>query len=92
MKGRSRVGTVVLHALLCLLPVAILTLPLLARRYPGERLLLTLGSPRPRRFARAHSTRRPARSRSALLAVRGGLLLACSLAVRPPPASQHVTR
>jgi hypothetical protein len=80
----------VLHALLCLLPVVVLTLPLLARRYPGERLLLALGSPRRKRFPRAHSARRPARSRRTLVAIRGGLLLACSLAVRPPPAS-HAT-
>jgi len=77
----------VLHALLCLLPALALAVPLLARRYPGERVLLALrGSkrverpPRPRAYL-------PSRGREAIAAVRGGRLIGCSLAVRPPPAS-----
>jgi hypothetical protein len=70
--------------LLCLLPALLLGLTLLARRYPGERLLLAAHTAR-----RAHwphprsSARRRPRPRPAL--ARGGLLLAHSLAVRPPP-------
>ncbi len=74
------------HALLCLSPILALAIPLLARRYPGERVLLALrrqqsiGWPRPQSFA-------PPRSRPAALSVaRGGQLIACHLAVRPPPA------
>lgn len=73
-----------LHAILCLLPALALALTLLARRYPGERVLIALrGEPRAR----------PARVRSSasayhsivLAAVHGGLLIGRSLAVRPPP-------
>jgi hypothetical protein len=74
----------VLHAILCLLPALALALPLLARRYPGERALIALrGSPRARRP-------RPRFSASTchsvvLAAIQGGLLIGRSLAVRPPP-------
>jgi hypothetical protein len=75
----------VLHAVLYLLPAFILALPLLARRYPGERALIALRRversswPRPRSSA-------PTRRRVVLVIVRGGRLIGRSLAVRPPPA------
>jgi hypothetical protein len=75
-----------LHALLCLSPILALAIPLLARRYPGERALLALRRqessswPRPRSFAL------PTGRRAASPAARGGQLIARHLAVRPPPA------
>ncbi|HEV3320105.1 MAG TPA: hypothetical protein VG053_10350 [Solirubrobacteraceae bacterium] len=73
-----------LHAILCLLPALTLAIPLLARRYPGERVLIALRSePRARR-----ARPRPAASTCrgfVLIAVRGGRLIGRSLAVRPPP-------
>jgi hypothetical protein len=75
----------VLHAILYLLPAVVLAIPLLVRRYPGERALLALRRverapwPRPRSSVRV-------RHRAVLLVVRGGRLIGCSLAVRPPPA------
>ncbi len=76
-----------LHALLCLAPALALTLALLARRYPGQRLLIELRKPPLRvRFVR----RAPDRSvppRAWVLPVRRGSLLAWSLAVRPPPVA-----
>ncbi len=75
-----------LHALLCLLPALVVAIPLLARRFPGERALLALRRaepphwPRPRRCA-------PPRRPVVLLTVRGGLLIGRSLAVRPPPVA-----
>jgi hypothetical protein len=70
--------------LLYLLPALALAGPLLLRRYPGERRLLALiagrSKPRRRPGARTTSTARPR-----ALVPRGGLLIACSLAVRPPP-------
>jgi hypothetical protein len=74
----------VLHAVLCLLPAVALAIPLLARRYPGERVLLALRRAEPARWPRPRSTM-PARRRVVLLAVRGGRLIGCFLAVRPPP-------
>jgi hypothetical protein len=70
--------------LLCLLPALVLALTLLARRYPGERLLTAARASRSARWPRARSS---ARTRPRLYATipRGGLLLARSLAVRPPP-------
>jgi hypothetical protein len=75
----------VLHAILCLLPALALALTLLVRRYPGERALIALrGEPRARRTRRSFSA---GGYRSVVLAaVHGGLLIARSLAVRPPPA------
>jgi hypothetical protein len=74
-----------LQALLYLVPVLVLALPLLARRYPGERRLVALAcashGPRPPARARVNPC---VRSRAAV--PRGGLLIASSLAVRPPPA------
>lgn len=72
--------------LLYLLPATMLAFVLLTRRYPGERALIALrGSLRKRRWERARSslTKRP---RVVTVAVHGGLLIARSLAVRPPPA------
>ncbi len=69
---------------LCLLPMLALALPLWLRRYPGERMLSALSYK-----ARERTRRRASQARASLplvlSAVRGGLLLACSLAVRPPP-------
>ena len=71
-------------AVLCVLPALVLPAMLALRRYPGETMLLQL-APRAKRRRRAE-TRRARTSRDAAAAVpRGGLLLACSLAVRPPP-------
>jgi hypothetical protein len=70
---------------LCLLPVLALATPLLLRRYPGERVLLSrLGTPVAPRRRRATSSRRWALAPRTLVP-RGGLLVASSLAVRPPP-------
>jgi hypothetical protein len=75
----------VISGLLFLLPALSLAIALLARRYPGERRLLALRRresharwPRPRSSlsVRAHIP---------LSFARGGLLIARSLAVRPPP-------
>jgi hypothetical protein len=74
----------VLHAILCLLPALVLPAVLLARRYPGERLLIALAPKRRRRWPRPRSSAGP-RRRVLLTAVHGGLLIARSLAVRPPP-------
>lgn len=72
---------------LCLAPALALAIALLARRYPGERLLTALA-------ARHRARRRPALTASdpTLAHVharvpRGGLLMAFALAVRPPPAA-----
>jgi len=77
--------TALLHAILCLLPAIALVLPLLARRYPGERVLLALRSERGVRWPRPLSSV-PVQRRARLLAVRGGELIGYSLAERPPPA------
>lgn len=70
--------------LLGLLPAPLLGCLLLARRYPGERLLLRracpLGARRPR--APRSST---APQRVAVRMPRGGRLIGFALAVRPPP-------
>jgi hypothetical protein len=75
----------VLQALLCLSPVVALAIPLLARRYPGERVLLARGDPRPLRWPRPRSSKR-LRRRVVLQLIRGGRLIGRSLAERPPPA------
>jgi hypothetical protein len=68
----------------CLLPALVLVVPLVARRYPGERVLAKLATGWRRRRPRARSS--TPRPRAVFAAVpRGGLLLARSLAVRPPP-------
>jgi len=70
--------------LLCLLPALLFALMLLARRYPGERMLVAAYATRSARWPRARSSARTHRRIVATIA-RGGLLLAHSLAVRPPP-------
>jgi hypothetical protein len=75
----------VLQALLCLSPAIALAIPLLARRYPGERVLLARRDARPVRWPRPRSSRRLRRP-IVLQLIRGGRLIGCSLAERPPPA------
>jgi hypothetical protein len=75
----------VLHAVLYLLPAVILLLPLLVRRYPGERMLIALQPAKRTRWARPRSST-PSRRRVVHVLVRGGRLIGRSLAVRPPPA------
>ncbi|HZL48526.1 MAG TPA: hypothetical protein VFC30_05880 [Solirubrobacteraceae bacterium] len=74
-----------LHAILYLLPAVVLVIPLLARRYPGERALIGLRRAERTRWARPRSSI-PVRRRVVLVVVRGGRLIGSSLAVRPPPA------
>jgi len=73
------------EVLLYLLPLVALAIPLLVRRYPGERALVGLRNlgRRPRWSRRVACV--PPRSRMLMRVVRGGRLIACSLAVRPPP-------
>jgi hypothetical protein len=75
----------VLHAVLYLLPAVLLVIPLLVRRYPGERVLIGLRRVERTRWPRPHASV-PTHRRVVLVAVRGGRLIGCSLAVRPPPA------
>lgn len=95
---RPRAGLIIVMALagvmalaesdpnaLCLLPLLALAWPLLFRRYPGERVLAGLGT-RPRsRWPRPHALLSRL-ERVVMVAPHGGQLIACSLAVRPPPA------
>jgi hypothetical protein len=71
--------------LLSLLPALLLGCALHARCYPGERLLIALRharrAPWPHPRSSEHSRRRVVR-----VAAHGGLLIGCSLAVRPPPS------
>ncbi|HEU0249923.1 MAG TPA: hypothetical protein VFR48_04275, partial [Solirubrobacteraceae bacterium] len=68
---------------LCMLPALLLAVPLLLRRYPGERLLSSVSCVKqPRRVAALGS--QPPRTVVKMMP-RGGLLIARSLAVRPPP-------
>jgi hypothetical protein len=77
----------VLTGILCLLPALALAATLLAKRYPGERTLTRLAAPgRRMRWERPHASV-PRAARSFAVAVHGGLLIARSLAVRPPPAA-----
>jgi hypothetical protein len=67
-------------------PALVLALPLLAGRYVGEQRLARLAAAldcAPRRPAPALA---PNARRASHRLPRGGRLLACSLAVRPPPA------
>jgi hypothetical protein len=71
-------------ALAYLLPPLVLLVALLRRRYPGERALL--GLIRARRAGRREPVTSPtARGPCRGMMPRGGRLIACSLAVRPPP-------
>lgn len=70
--------------LLYLLPALLLSVPLLVQRYPGEqRLTSCMTSTRRRPPRRAFSARKPIGPQR--LVARGSLLIAQSLAVRPPP-------
>ncbi|HTB49895.1 MAG TPA: hypothetical protein VK701_02885 [Solirubrobacteraceae bacterium] len=72
--------------ILFLLPALALALVLLTRRYPGERALARrLGASRHARAERPGASV-PRAARPFAVAVHGGLLIARSLAVRPPPA------
>ena len=76
----------VLTGILCLLPALALAAALLARRYPGERTLARLAASKQRiRWERPRAST-PHAARSFAVAAHGGLLIARSLAVRPPPA------
>jgi hypothetical protein len=70
--------------LLFVLPALLLGLVLLARRYPGERLLVAARAQRTR-WPHAQSQPRARTRPAAATIARGGQLLASSLAVRPPP-------
>jgi hypothetical protein len=76
----------VLEALLYLVPLVALAITLLARRYPGERVLIALCDAEPAAWTRSLAYV-PTRGKVLLRVVRGGRLIACSLAVRPPPMS-----
>jgi hypothetical protein len=75
----------VLTGILFLLPALALALVLLARRYPGEHTLTRLRASRRARWARPRASL-PRAARRHAVAAHGGLLIARSLAVRPPPA------
>jgi hypothetical protein len=74
------------------LPALALVLLLALRRYPGELTLVALCRARegPRRGASPTLT--GPRLRRGPAVPRGGLLLACSLANRPPPGALPATR
>ncbi len=77
----------VLTGILCLLPALALAATLLAKRYPGERALARLADPKRRmRWERPRASA-PRAARAFTVAAHGGLLIARSLAVRPPPAA-----
>jgi hypothetical protein len=71
---------------LCVLPALVLIVLFVLRPYPGERVLAAVARARrrPRRPARSSA---PVALEARVLVPRGGLLLARSLAVRPPPAA-----
>jgi hypothetical protein len=71
---------------LCVGPALVLLVVLALRRYPGERILAVLTARRGRHRAWARTSSQPPRSAD-IASPRGGLLLARSLAVRPPPAT-----
>lgn len=76
------------EGLVMLAPALAFAVPLLTGRYVGERTMTRVRSARatvpvPRRRSTAA---RPKRRPSLALVPRGGLLLASSLATRPPPA------
>ncbi len=71
------------EGMLYLLPALLLLVPLLAKRYPGERLIGALRVRRARRHARVRAAL--ARSAIELPVPHGGRLIAVSLAGRAPP-------
>jgi len=72
-------------AVLCVLPALALALLLTLRRYPGERILARRAPVALRRRSAASAGAPP--TRFVICRPRGRLLLAFSLAVRPPPAA-----
>jgi len=80
-------------SVLSVLPALALALVLALRRYPGEKTLLAL-SRSCRRDRRRRTSARLSRPRCWIgpSVPRGGLLLACSLADRPPPPLLLATR
>jgi hypothetical protein len=65
----------------------VLALPLLGGRYVGEERLVRLARRAPVRRPRPRSAAPPVGHRAVRRAApRGGLLIAASMAVRPPPA------
>lgn len=82
---------VAVTALLHLLPALALIALMALRRYPGERTLVRLAATE--RRPRATSAITAARCTGSRKRVpRGSLLIACALAVRPPPSSAVVIR
>ncbi|HEX5308448.1 MAG TPA: hypothetical protein VFW38_05135 [Solirubrobacteraceae bacterium] len=70
---------------LCVAPALLLCVPLLFRRYPGERLLAAVDGRAHNRRRRGSRCLRPGGA-AGPIHPRGGLLIARHLAVRPPPA------
>jgi hypothetical protein len=74
----------VLEAILYLLPAVALVIPLLARRYPGERVLVALRGKYYVPWSRPRSSAKVRRD-VVLVAAHGGLLIGRSIAGRAPP-------
>jgi len=70
-----------------LAPALLIALLVCRRRYPGANLLVAMRSRALRRQPRRGLAPLAAAARALTVAPRGGLLLACSLAVRPPPGA-----
>ncbi len=73
-----------IESLLFVTPFLVLLGLLMTGRYPGERLLLQLAGPRPRRRKRRPPARTPPRDHRPV-GPRGSALLAASMAGRAPP-------
>jgi len=75
-----------LPALAYLAPALMILAVLAFRRYPGERVLAAALERRRDRRGRARAPRGAVRKRTPrALVARGGRLIGCALAVRPPP-------
>ncbi len=79
-------------SVLGVLPALALALLLALRRYPGERTLVALRRAREGARRGASPTLTGPRLWRGPAVPRGGLLLACSLANRPPPRTLPATR
>jgi hypothetical protein len=79
------VSAPVVQAVAYLLPAIVLLGFLSARRYPGEPALLAAIAAR-RRWSKPAPADASVSGAARVLLPRGGRLLSCSLAVRPPPA------
>jgi hypothetical protein len=77
--------------LLLTMPALVLALPLLAGRYVGEDRLAVLAAAFVAAPQRAVAALAPPAARAPRSLPRGGRLIACSLAVRPPPAHARLT-